>query len=169
MKKKQIVLAVLAVVLVLSSSVGIALAYFTDTDADIGEMPVAIDNRTDIKETVEGNIKTIQIQNTGDGPVFVRFKVIATPGVGVDPNGGENWSKEAPEGTDSSYLYYNVEVPAGGQTDELTVTITFPTDGKKGDEVNVTVLYESVPAIYLTNGNPDFATAWQGDPITIVG
>ena len=168
MKKKQIVLAVLAVVLVLSSSIGIALAYFTDTDADIGEMPVAIDNRTDIKETVEGNIKTIQIQNTGDGPVFVRFKVIATPGVGLAYS-GTNWDETAPEGTDSSYLYYNVEVPAGGQTEDLTVTITFPTDGKKGDEVNVTVLYESVPAVYLTNGNPDFATAWQGDPITIVG
>lgn len=176
MKKYQIVLAVLAVMLVLCSSIGGALAYFSDRDIDQEILPIIIDNIPTIDERfdADGN-KIVTIQNQGTAPVFMRFKVEASEIVKVSMS-GSNWGTPESIGLEADgYLYYTVPLAAGETASELTVTVTLPTYAneeaahKAGEEAHVAVLYESVPAIFTgTAGTPDFLTAWERGTVTVV-
>ena len=82
MKKRDAILAVLAVILVLSASIGAASAYFTSYAEARAGYVVHMGYETVIDEDVEGNVKTVRITNqagqgtaAGTYPVFVRVKV----------------------------------------------------------------------------------------------
>lgn len=183
MKKKYIVLLLLIAALVFSASIGGALAYFSTYTTAMGGYPVALDNSPKPKETYESGVKHLTIENTGDGAIFVRAKAIATEGVTLTYTQGDNWTDSNLSGADdgTGYYYYGKalegkDAEAGKETTELQIKITFPphpvTDEnatfKKGDEVNVLVLFESVPAMYKADGTEDFALAWTTGPVTVV-
>lgn len=183
MKKKYIVLLLLIAVLVCSASISGALAYFSTYTTAMGGYPVALDNNPEPKETYESGVKHLTIGNKGDGPVFVRAKAIATEGVTLTYTPGDNWTDSNLSGADdgTGYYYYGKtlegkDAEAGKETTELQIKITFPpqpiidgkTEFKKGDEVNVLVLFECVPAMYKADGTEDFALAWTTGPVTVV-
>ena len=187
MKKKYIVLLIVIAALVFSASIGGALAYFSTYTTAMGGYPVALDNNPTPEEWYsKDGLKHLIIKNTGDGPIFVRAKAVVTDGVGATPNYQEsaNWTDKNLGGADGvGYYYYtkalegkNAETEAETITSELLITITFPKqpkiDGKtefvKGDEMNVLVLFESVPAMYKADGTEDFELAWTTGPVTVV-
>ena len=157
MKKNKILLTVLAVVLILSLSIGSALAYFTDwTDAD-GKKVVHAGSYTKIEEpTIENWKKHLVISNTSkDVPVFVRAKAYSTYNVTYS---GTSWAAGS-----GGYYYYGGEgseilLGPEGSTDPspvaatLLVTITPPADPQPGDSFNVIVIYEAVQAMYHEDG-----------------
>ncbi len=178
MKKRSIVLAVFAAVLVLASSIGAAVAYFTTYVTANGGYVIHIENETHIHEDVGKGQKVIRIENTGEGPVFVRVKAFNGDdfNVEMDPESpSTNWEYKLEDG----YWYYRDVVNPGDNTSELTLKITDIKDQQweDGDVRNVIVIYESVPAYFDSDGNPDFGTAWSNDisstevvtPITIEG
>lgn len=175
MRRKWFYLAVLAVVLVLAASIGNTLAYFSDYVRDEEAFPVQIDNTTTIDEEFDGSgNKIVTITNLGDAPVFVRFKAEATEGITLSAS-GTGWTQTSPAGMDDGYLYYGNELGKGESSSALTVLVTLPAFSSEeaakraGEEAHVAVLYESVPALYDTDGNPDLKTAWERGKVTVVG
>lgn len=183
MKKKYFVLMLLIAALVFSASIGGALAYFSTYTTAKGGYPVILDNNPEPKEEYENGVKSLTIENKGDGPIFVRAKAIATEGVNLTYQPGENWTSENLGGsTGTGYYYYskaleNKDATAALKTTTaLNITITFPahpvTDENAqfaiGDEMNVLVLFESVPAVYNSDGTEAFELAWTTGPVTVV-
>ena len=157
MKRKSIVLAVLAMVLVLGLSVGTAWSYFTDTTTAEGSVTLSVEPTTTIDEENGPGTKTIRIMNTSDmSPVWVRVRVYAATDLGADAS-GTNWS-----GQISDWYQYGQPVDPGADTDPLNVTFTLkrgydatenPNGANDGDEQNIVVIYECVPVSYDASGN----------------
>jgi hypothetical protein len=184
-KKKYVALLIVIAALVFSASIGGALAYFSTYTTAMGGYPVALDNNPTPEEWYKDGLKHLTIKNTGDGPIFVRAKAVVTDGVTPEYQESANWTVNNLSGADdgAGYYYYgkalegkNAETEAEKITSELLIKITFPTqpkiEGKTkyeiGDEMNVLVLFESVPAMYKADGTEDFALAWTTGPVTVV-
>ena len=147
MKNSRLLLTVLAGVLILSVTIGTALAYFTDwTEADGAEV-VHAGHTGEITETFDSWIKHVTVKNTSpDVTVFIRAKVFTTYTVECY---GTNWTTVGK----NEYTYYaNPVGPGETAGDILNVKITPPTNPEDGDSFNVIVVYEAVPARYHEDG-----------------
>ena len=176
MKKRHAFLAVLAIVLVLSASIGAASAYFSTYADAKGGYVLHLGHETEIHEDVDGTVKSVQIRNIAESaddigrfPVFVRAKVYHGSDCKVDVTGADgNW-EEREEGVYyySQPLFANDPAsPASGidwQTSVLTVDVQ-PADSniKAGDVIDVIITYDTVPAVFKTGGEPDMELSWQG-------
>lgn len=118
--------------LILASS-GEALSYFTTYAQAKGGRALILEEKTDLDEEVisdEDSLrKEVRVRNTGETDCYIRVKVFAGSQVGQVQNSsmvstaGENW-REAEDG----FWYYESIVPAGGETEKLTVRITLPSE-----------------------------------------
>lgn len=171
MKKRDAILAVLAVILVLSASIGAASAYFTSYAEARAGYVVHMGYETVIDEDVEGNVKTVRITNqagqgtaAGTYPVFVRVKVYYGSDCAVNVPKTANWSKSG--GNGEIVCSYDLPLYTGettGPTEGLKINVSVA-DGaevKAGDPIDVIVTYESVPAVFNADGSPDPTTAWS--------
>ena len=158
MKKRNWLLLLLAVALVLCASVGAASAYFTATASSRGGYVIHIKPDPHIDEEVTDH-KEVTITNDEDAsPVFVRAKAFT----GAEYEDlleyeGTNWNKGA-----EGFYYYAKALNPGESTEKLNIKISMvlPEGAEIGEQANVIVAYESAPAIYKANGEPDFETAW---------
>lgn len=75
---KKLILLLTAVVLVLSVSVGITLAYLTDATESVTNTFTPTSAGVEVEDKVENRTKKdVKITNTGDIPVYVRVAVVA--------------------------------------------------------------------------------------------
>ena len=156
MKHKTLLLASVAVALVMAMGIAPAWAYFTDSSTATGYVKVGVTPSTDIHDEFLEGVKHVKVSNAEDASaaVFVRARVFAS-GVFSTTISGDSWS--GPDG-DGWYVYGNAVEP-GRETTSLDVAITFPPEKSAtapngavvGDNYNVVVVYEAVPAQY----NPD--------------
>ena len=159
MKKRSIVLSVLAAVLILSLSVGSALAYFTTFTTVDGNAPFKAGNITRIDESYEGNVKSVWITNLSSSKesVFIRARVFSA--VPVSVSGTEKWSQHG------EYWYFSDAVPPGGVTDVLNVTINFKSgfdpEDYVGEKISVIVVYEAIFAPQFDEDGNELAP-WDG-------
>ena len=178
MKKSKWFLLLLALALVIGAAVGSSYAYFTTYSTGRGGYIVHMGNRTEIHEEALGSKQDITIKNTGDYPVFVRVKIFAGSNITVEPAfSSEYWEKRT-EGGQDVYRYLKTlekgeETGRTGETwndGKLTFDLTIPKgeDVKEGDEVNVVIIYESVPAVFRDDGSPDLDTAWSIGKVTVI-
>ncbi len=171
MKKNHILLAVAALFLVVSASVGTAYSYFTTYARTTGGYTIELGDRTTIEEEFDSWTKRVTIKVSDDSqPVFIRAIAFGPDEYPLEIS-GDGWT----EGGDG-YWYYNEAVPAGESTSVLNVKITDvpkATDVTDEQEFNVVVNYETTPARYDEDGNPkntpdDWAAAkvqtgkWEG-------
>ena len=182
MKRINLILAVLAVVLILCASIGAASAYFTTYADARGGYVIHMKYESEIEEKVEGNVKQVTISNIarsdtepGTYPVFVRAKVFAGNDVNVSIS-GTNWTPI----TTSKGVYYFYELPlysaregyASVDTQSQTTTLGITVDPaenstvRPGDPIDVLVTYESVPAVFTAAGAPDLETSWANGEAT---
>ena len=156
MKRRQILLTVVAAALVLSISVGGAWAYFTATTSASGGVTVKAGPKTDITEPdVSAWTKHVVITNDEDSPsVFARARAYA----GADYTltySGEGWT----DGGDG-WWYCDEAIAPGGESPELLIAIgNIPEKPEDGQSFNVQVVYEATPALYDADGNP--APDWE--------
>ena len=172
MKKRHLFLAVLAIVLVLSASIGAASAYFTTYADARGGYMIHLKYESEIEEEVEGNVKQVKISNIADAdtedgtyPVFVRARVYSGNDVNTTVS-GTNWN------LNGEYYYYAKALFTGESTDVLNITVE-PAENsvvRPGDPIDVLITYESVPAVFNPDGSPDQETAWaQTNLIKTIG
>ncbi len=180
MKKNKWFLLLLALVLVIGAGVKSTYAYFTTYSTAKGGYVIHMGNETEIEEKALGAKKEISIKNTGDYPVFVRVKVFAGSNITVNPSfSSACWEKRTEDGKD---VYYYLKTLEGHTSTSETGTVEdgllrfdleIPKDEnvKEGDEVNVVIVYESVPAVFKGSGTdavPDFDTAWKIGTVTVI-
>ena len=153
MNKRNAFLTALILVLILSLSIGSALAYFYTSDDSESAKPMDSGTKTTITETVDSKgTKIITITNSSDSKqaVYVRAKAFGTP----DPTYGTEWG--APDS--NGYYYYPGILEPGQSTDPtLTVQVVFPgpaTADNINQVFNVIVVYEATPVMYDSDGNP---------------
>ena len=159
------ILPLLAVVLVLSAGIGMASAYFTTYVTAKGGYVIHLNYETEIHEDVSQWTKRVSLYNReGSSPIFVRAKVFFADPYTLEISGA-NWVLDS-EG------FYRYQLPVyGGQStaDELLIHISgIPEDAKPGDDFNVIVVYESVPALFNEDGSPDLDKAWATGDKTII-
>lgn len=164
MKRKTLVLGIMAFALVLGMNVAPAWGYFTDTTTADGGLEVSLTPSTDIYETWGDGTKTVVISNKGQDatiPVFVRAQSFAPKKLEQQVL-GEGWV----DGGDGWWYYGTsnpsqlTELAVGEETTPLTVKINLPavkTDKDEAGEIvgttyNVVVVYEATPAAYNADG-----------------
>ena len=158
-------LLVIAITLVLSLSVGLTMAYFSDYTAAKGGRGIALGGKTELHDDYDESEKTVVIQNTGDTDVIVRVAVYSpivneTQTVNVS---GENWVKEG-SGDTAHWYYTQVLTPKGtpnSETKPLTVNTEYMLDADLGDIAEVIVTHESVQAVKDANGKYVVPTGWK--------
>ena len=170
MKKRTIILAVLAVALILSTSLGTALGYFTSYTSGRGGYVIHLENKTELHETPDKGKKTLSISNTSEtAQVFVRVLAFCSEDFTLSADtAGTNWRAYTTSETQYSWLYTQAVDPQKA-TGDLTINITVADKDKKwkdGDERNVIIVYECVPAIFKADGTPDLDTAWKTGKVT---
>lgn len=152
MDKKNICLTAVALLAVISISVGSAMAYFSTYVVSKGSKEIFLDfSETEINESIEPGLKKITVKNVGETECFVRVRVVV---------GGEHdkkWEvdlKNSPDwksGNDGYYYYFvgneeKILVP-----DEITSEFKIAIKDFK-EEFNVVVIQENTPALYDENG-----------------
>lgn len=166
MKNKKLLLALLAVIMVLSVSIGPALAYFSTYTVAEGKKTVKVVPDTTITEkTRTESQKVLFVTNSGDAPCFVRATAFAGGGVTLGTTGGNGWAAQNSEGY---WVYTSVLMP-GETTAELEIPISgIPATANEGDSLNIAVVYESTTAIWR---NGAYVADWTQDviPVTLEG
>ena len=118
--KRSSFLALLAFVLILSLSIGSAMAYFSDTDNTDGKQTITFGAETTITEDPADAQKTITIFNKPDSKVavFVRVRAFSTHSLSYK---GSGWTQSG------DYWYYNTPLepsPDPDPTSPLIVSIS---------------------------------------------
>ena len=150
---KKIVLLAISFALVLSLSVGMAFAYFSDYTTAKGGATITLGGKTDIKETVVDKTKTISIENTGETDVVVRVKIFGQTTIDEIGNG---WHLE-----DDGYWYYD-KVLKPTESDKSTTNIVATVVAPEGqvDNYDVVVVHESAQVTYDESGNIQVPEGW---------
>ncbi len=153
MKKKisNKILVILALVLCLSASVGMTLAYFNDYEDASGGATLNLGGKTELSEGEDHAQKDIVITNTGKTNMIVR---VAIMGEGV------RYFKDAPKydfddwalATDSNgvtWYYYKKVLAPGESTSDILAKMEFSWEGDEPDySFEITVVHESAQAVY---------------------
>ena len=140
----------------LVASAGLAGAFFSDYEHAIGQATFTLGGDTTIEEQVQGEEKTISIKNRGEGDVFVRVSVYG-PDEMKTPTADPGW-RQAKDG----FWYYQDVLPADGSTSTIKATVDGIPVSIDLSELDIIVVHESVPVVYNTDGEADFAASWAG-------
>lgn len=151
MKKNLKFLAVLAVVLVLGSSIGSAWAYFTTYTSARGGYVMKLGDETEIGEKFSEWTKHVSITSDENSePVYVRAKAFCGSKYTLVYSSENNkWTAG-----DDGYYYYSDIVYGGQTTEELLVKIENVPEGEDADSFDVVVIYETTPVLYHEDGTP---------------
>lgn len=126
------------------------LAYFSDHTEATGKVPVELGFETEMKEEVDGFVKTVRITNQGPEGCFVRARAYSADSLKLSYK-GSGWTR----GESDDWYYYDKVVEAGEETAPLEVSISdVPENAEEGDSFNVVVVYESTKALYGEDGKP---------------
>ncbi len=141
----------LTLALLLATTIGITVAYFSDTDSAEGKAAVVLKHETTVEEG-EGPEKQIAITNSKSGAaVVVRLQVFGPdePLMTVTLPDNGYWTKSESDG-----WYYYTKVLAAGATTEGKIlakikdNLTAEEKAILGDNFNVTVAHEARLVVY---------------------
>ena len=152
MRKKSVIFAAIAIVLVLAANLPLAWGYFsTYTEARGGVIIQPRKIETEIKEPLVSDWKKhVEITNSEDGsPVYIRAKAFSGSEYNLSYESDGSWELK-----DDGYYHYKDILNPGESTHELLVKIENHPVDEKGQEFNVVVVYESTPVRYDGNGDP---------------
>jgi len=152
--KNRSILIIIAMALVLSLSVGMTFAYFSDHTAAKGEAIVNLTGKTEIVEKVKDDKKTIVIKNIGNTDVLVRVAVYGPSAMTVTPESG--WTEKK-----GDFYYYESILQVGKSTSSITAYI----EGPEGivENFDVVVINECIPVTYNEDNTVFIPSDWAQD------
>lgn len=148
--KSKSLIALLAAVMLLGSTVGLTAAYFSDTDKARGESGLSLSGETTVDEGSDDNEKNVVITNNGNSDVLVRVRFFGPEGLKVTAPSG--WQE-----SDGWYYYTKVvEAPDGNTGRAINAKIEFSGTEEEvakklaelGDEYDITVVHEAAIVTY---------------------
>ena len=141
-KRKSLILAVFAIVLCLSVSIGAAIAYFSDYEEASGGATLNLGGETQITEGSDAANKHIVITNTGDTNMIVRLAIFDNKYMTVTLD--ESYWKKVGE-----FYYYQKVLEPGEETSPVDADLKIEWKGKEPDySFDVTVVHESAQEVY---------------------
>lgn len=154
MKRAHKLLVLVALALALTTILPSALAYFTDNDFWAGDLgALQLGSSTTVEEKMDGWVKEVSVTNSGAQAVFLRVKVFAD--VDTEFEGGE-WT----DADSNGWRYYKKPFEVNATE---TVRVPIKSDngytgmpelpGTDADPFEVTVVFETIPVQYDSNGN----------------
>lgn len=162
-RNRKPIIAAIAILLTLSVSVGLTVAYFSDYETAMGEVSLNLSGQTQITEEVTDTQKVIRIVNTGskgDADMVVRVRVFGPDGMKVSVGDG-HWTK--PSG--SEWYYYDQVLAPGESTSAITASIAdLPVDTDLS-EFDIIVEHESAIAAYDENDTVKKPEGWDYIPV----
>ena len=159
---KRTLIALLAVMLLIISSVGATVAYFSDTDKAEGAAALNLKGETKIEEG-DKDFKQIVITNTGKADLLVRVKLFGADEKVVTVSVPDGWAAG-----DGGWYYYRTILPGNQETQATTgepIEVKLREDltpkqiAELGDAFDVTVVHEATPIVY-DNGKLVLPTGW---------
>ena len=148
MKKRNIFLLSLSIVLILAASIHSAVAYFTTYAESKGGYEIEL-GKTTMHEKFYDWIDHVTITNSEAGqPVYVRARAFAGNQIELLYS-GEGWTL-----VEDGYYYYDEILSGGERTQELRVRIDNIPESSDSKHFNVVVIYEVTPVKYDENGEP---------------
>lgn len=150
-------LTAIAVMLVMSATMGSVWAYFTTYARARGSFVIHMGHEERVEEGFNSWQKTINISSTADSrPVYIRARAFCAK-YDVSYSNSQNWTRVG------DWMYYNKTLQPGTSLadvgDQLKAQInnvpksSDPTI-KDGDTFNVIVVYETTEVQYDANGDP---------------
>ena len=148
MNKRKWLLALLALVMILTAAIQPAMAYFTTYTRAKGGYTVYRDATTTIDEQYEDWVKYVTITSVDGEPVFVRARAYTGSEFSLHYE-GDNWS----DGGDG-WWYYALPLEKGQSAAVLKVYIDeVPINPENDLGFDVAVVYESTVALYKPDGS----------------
>ena len=164
MNNKKKLVAALSLILCLSVSVSLAVAYFTDYEAAKGGAVLQLKGEDVIEEHFDGNEKVVSVKNTGETDLVVRVRAI---GENVTPNSknSKDWVSD-PNGI--WWYYKGILKPGTSTADEIRFEVKGISPDADPVEFDVTVVQEAERVTYTQDekGNNIVAApdGWDGFP-----
>jgi predicted ribosomally synthesized peptide with SipW-like signal peptide len=143
---KRTLVALVAVIMTLTATMGMTLAYFSDTDSAEGGAILLLSGQTEIEEHADDGSKTISITNISEDPVDMVARVRVIAPVDVEWTAGRGWT----EGEDG-WWYYTEAIAQGDSSTDLKVEWKIP-ENSEIENFDVIVVHESSPAAYTESG-----------------
>lgn len=146
MKFKKYLMIAAALALVSLASVKTTMAYFTDSKEATGGVTLSLgDSRLTPHETVDGLVKHITVENTGNYDVFIRVKAVygSNYDASVVDKTSAGWQLK-----DDGYYYYKDVVKAHETAPELQLQIKVKDNTAVENSFNVVIIQEATLAIY---------------------
>lgn len=149
----------LAALLIMLGTVGLALAYFTDYDEAYGRATLNLNGGTTIDEGSSDAQKDIVIHNDqGETYRIVRVAVFGPDKMQVTVPSG--WTK-----SDDGFYYYNSVLAPGADTGSpIVALIPDLTDKERaelGSTIDITVVHESAVAVYKDDNTVKIPDGWD--------
>ena len=143
-RTKKFWAVVCAVIVASLMCASFSFAYFTDYDRASGKTGLSLGWETNIKEEMDGNNKSITIENIGETDTIIRVRVFAGDFVTVEDRGLEKYWKQ-----EGDWWYYDRILAPGQETTELYAEVKAADAG--ADDFEVTVVHESARTVYENN------------------
>ena len=145
-KNNKTILMLFALILSLSVSVGVTVAYFSDYEQASGGATLYLGGKTEMTEGQDTGKKDVVIKNTGKTNMIVRVGIYG-PGEMDAPVMKGKWMRSSADGM----YYYGAVLKPGETTGEgnLVASMSFKWEGEAPDyNYEVTVVHEGYQTIY---------------------
>lgn len=159
-RNRKTIIAILAVALVLLTSIGVTVAYFSDYETAMGELTLHLSGETEITEEVTDTQKDVRIANTGefgDASVVVRVMILGPDGMTVTIK-DNHWHKNG------DYYYYDKVLAPGEETGSIIADIKNIPVTADMEAFDIIVNHESAIAAYDENNIVKKPDAWDYIP-----
>lgn len=155
---KKSLIALLAAALLLVSTVGVAVAYFSAIDAAKGDATLNLKGETVIDEGDSDTEKNVTIENVGETDVVVRVKAFGPAQLELTIDESK-WVKG-----DGDYYYYKGILKPGDKTAadtfKASLTLSEKEAAELGTEFTVTVVQEC-SVVYDSAESLDNSAGWE--------
>lgn len=150
-------IALIAAIMVISSSVGAALAYFSSYDQGAGEAKLVLGGTSEVTEEFKDNNKIITLKNTGETNIVVRVAIYGPDGTAVTPVTPADWEQIG------DYWYYKHILAPGASASKINATINNIPVNEDIENFDIIVAHESAMAV-TSGGKVSKPSGWQAIP-----